>query len=81
MNKTKRIEWVKIRDGSYENALVKPLRFDFKVKPHGPGYVVIVDDIFSGTTIETVPVGTVDAGKDWCEDYLDKYGEANVFGS
>lgn len=79
MSKTKRIEWVKIGDGSYENALSKPLRFDFKVKPHGPGYVVIVDDVFAGTTIETVSVGTVEKGKDWCEDYLEKYGETNVF--
>jgi len=79
MNKPKRIDWLKLGDVSYINALTKPLRFDFKIKKHDPGYVVIVDDVFAGTTIETIPVGTVEKGKDWCEDYLEKYGEANVF--
>ena len=76
----KRIHWLKISDGSYENALAYPLRFDFKIQPNKDGgFTASVDDPFSSARIKTIPVATLEGGKDFCEDYLDKYGESHPF--
>jgi hypothetical protein len=80
MSKSNKIKWITTKEETH-NSSDLPLRFDFIIKPQGSGYVVIVNDPFAGINIENEPVGTLEKGKDWCEDYLEKYGDGNVLNS